>query len=260
MIAIYYRLVRLAYEKVFGQQQMLHYPLYKEDRQSLMEGQIHFTNHCLSKLPDLRKMRLLDIGCGNGVQTIYIHQTYQPQYVCGVDISEMHIKLATAEKEKRNLRQIDFAIANAQSLSSIDDNSFDAAICTESAHHYPDKEAFLGQVKRVLRPGGYFLIADLLRRDGSPPSRLDKKFMMLHWSRQKYRDAMSKLQLVLVSEEDLTDLIISGFKTADSWFAKPPDAKPLHYYFGKLFGRMLIKLYMYQLKHSLQYCLIIGKK
>jgi ubiquinone/menaquinone biosynthesis C-methylase UbiE len=41
------------------------------------------------------------------------------------------------------------------------DNNFNVVINVESSHRYSDMERFLGEVYRVLRPGGYFLFADL---------------------------------------------------------------------------------------------------
>ena len=43
-----------------------------------------------------------------------------------------------------------------------DDESFDVVTNLESSHTYPDLRAFLGEVRRVLRPGGWFLHTDLL--------------------------------------------------------------------------------------------------
>ena len=43
----------------------------------------------------------------------------------------------------------------------LNDASFDAVINVESSHCYGSMPAFLREVKRVLRPGGYFAFADL---------------------------------------------------------------------------------------------------
>src|SRR5665213_1518304 len=103
VMRMFYAIVRFAFEAVFGRQQMLHYPLYVNDDQTLLQGQMYFTDRCLSYLPDLGGKRLLDIGCGNGVQALYIHDAYKPQYVCGIDINEMHVRQASAEKAARDL-------------------------------------------------------------------------------------------------------------------------------------------------------------
>ena len=54
-----------------------------------------------------------------------------------------------------------FEVGDAENLP-FDDASFDVVTNLESSHTYPDMRAFLGQVRRVLRPGGWFLHTDLL--------------------------------------------------------------------------------------------------
>jgi ubiquinone/menaquinone biosynthesis C-methylase UbiE len=54
---------------------------------------------------------------------------------------------------------LDFVRGDAQNLH-FPDQSFDAVINVEASHIYPNLERFLGEVARVLRPGGHFLYAD----------------------------------------------------------------------------------------------------
>jgi ubiquinone/menaquinone biosynthesis C-methylase UbiE len=224
-----------------------------------MQGQINFTEHCLSYLPPLEGKRLLDIGCGNGQQTLYIAGQHNPAFVHGIDLNEMHIGMAKAERDRLKLTNADFAVDNSQLLASVPDASFDAAICVESAHHYPSKDEFLRQVQRVLKPGGRFVIADLLSRDGKPPTAWEKKMYLYHWSQAEYHRAFSSLKLQLITEEDLTPKIIPSFNTTANWFAVEGPKKP-GYYIGRIIGRGLIALYTYQLKNTLQYQLMLGEK
>ena len=39
-------------------------------------------------------------------------------------------------------------------------NSFDAVICTNSFHHYPNPQAFFNEAARVLRRGGSLILRD----------------------------------------------------------------------------------------------------
>lgn len=61
---------------------------------------------------------------------------------------------------------LDFIKGDAEALP-FEDESFDAVINVESSHCYGSMDAFLTQVRRVLRPGGSFLHADLRDRDGA---------------------------------------------------------------------------------------------
>jgi ubiquinone/menaquinone biosynthesis C-methylase UbiE len=270
VLGVFYRLMYVAYEKIYGQQQMLHYPLYQNSEQDLVQGQEYFTDHCVSLLPDPRGKRMLDVGCGNGLQTLYIHEKYGPQYLYGVDMNPMHVSIAREEKAKRTLDRIDFAVDNAQLLASIGDNSFDLAICIESSHHYPDKDAFLGQLKRVLRPGGQFVIADLVRKEDREPGRLEKKFFLCHWAPQRYREALARLDLAILREEDLTDRVRQAFRNTNHWFAdtrstdtgfagaRTRTSAPKR--LGRFYGQFLTSLYRRQIDDLLQYFVIVGQK
>jgi cyclopropane fatty-acyl-phospholipid synthase-like methyltransferase len=260
MINVLYRLMRLSYEKLYGEQQMLHYPLYKDGSESLLQGQTYLTDYCLSHLRDLDDKRLLDIGCGNGIQTLYIGEKYRPLYLYGVDLNRMHVDFARQEKQRRGLSQIDFGVDNAQSLASVADSSFDAAICIESSHHYPNKCEFLSQLKRVLRPGGQFVIADLIRKDDREPSRLEGKLFLFHWHPQRYRDAVSQLKMALLTDEDITDSILPAFRSTEHWLDKPDGVSAGSHRMGRLLGRALIALYKLQLERYFRYHLLVGRR
>jgi SAM-dependent methyltransferase len=53
-----------------------------------------------------------------------------------------------------------FAVGDAENLAFPDD-CFDSVINVESSHLYPDVDRFLAEVRRVLRPGGRLLLADM---------------------------------------------------------------------------------------------------
>jgi ubiquinone/menaquinone biosynthesis C-methylase UbiE len=52
-----------------------------------------------------------------------------------------------------------------------DDQHFDVVMNVESSHCYPRLDAFFREVKRVLRPGGYFLYADIMLLEHLPERR-----------------------------------------------------------------------------------------
>jgi avermectin B 5-O-methyltransferase len=256
----FYFAMRLAYDKVYGEQQMLHYPIYKSGNQDLLEGQRNFTDHCVGRLGPLAGRRMLEIGCGNGVQSLYVHETYRPAHLLGIDINESNIRLALEGKRKRGAEGIDFAVDNAQVLAKVEDASIDAAICTESAHHYPDKQAFLRQVHRVLKPGGLLALADLLRKDGREPNAVERQLMLFHWSREKYGEALAAAKLTVVEEEDLNELILPAFEDARAWFPGAGEKGKAPSRLGMLFGKALIGVYKSQLEHTLRYQLMLIRK
>jgi fatty-acid O-methyltransferase len=84
-----------------------------------------------------------------------------PASYTGLDLNPAGIDFC---RKRHNLPNLDFVQGDAEDLPFAD-QSFDAVINVESSHCYPQFPRFLAEVARVLRPGGYFLYADIRPRD-----------------------------------------------------------------------------------------------
>jgi cyclopropane fatty-acyl-phospholipid synthase-like methyltransferase len=118
-IDAFYYLIKRGFAAMLGRQYMLHYPMLRDSCQDLMQWQIQFTDYCLSRLPRLHGKCVLDIGCGNGVQTCYIRENHKPLYLYGIDVSEMQVRTALQEMQARGLDTLAFAAESAQRLDSV---------------------------------------------------------------------------------------------------------------------------------------------
>ena len=107
----------------------------------------------------------------------------------GVDFSQKAVQFC---RDHHQLEGLTFVPGDAEALPFADE-SFDAVINVESSHCYRSMPAFLGQVQRVLRPGGYFLFADL--RTASDSERLHQNLLecgLTVWSGRILLPACSK--------------------------------------------------------------------
>ncbi|MEE9464859.1 MAG: class I SAM-dependent methyltransferase [Candidatus Neomarinimicrobiota bacterium] len=100
---------------------------------------------------------VLEIGSGRGGGASYLQRYLRPASTVGLDFSHQAIKFSRATHQAPGLS---FRQGDAEALP-FEDNSFDVVVNVESSHCYGSMPAFLGQVARVLRPGGYFCYADL---------------------------------------------------------------------------------------------------
>jgi ubiquinone/menaquinone biosynthesis C-methylase UbiE len=242
---------------------MLHFPFYVNDEDSFLQAQKNLTDYCIKHLDSLEGKTVLEIGCGNGIQAIYIKEKFNPRVITGIDLQEGNIKIANSEKERRHLENIFFFVSDAQNMTVIESQSVDAVINIESAMHYPDKAMFLREIYRVLKPGASFLIADLLttKNKGTGVRRFWKKRMSLnHWHKHQYDSAISEAKLVLTHNEEITPNVIKGFKSHRRWIRQMNKGSLLSDWVFKLFYIILINWIIFLLRYRRQYYIFAGKK
>jgi SAM-dependent methyltransferase len=96
--------------------------------------------------------RVADIGCGSGAFTeLLAARGYQAS---GLDISPKLIALARGK-----FPAIEFHEGDAENLP-YPDASLDGVLLSGLVHHFPDPRRLVGEVYRVLRPGGRFMAFD----------------------------------------------------------------------------------------------------
>jgi SAM-dependent methyltransferase len=106
----------------------------------------------LKMLPDVARLRGLDVGCGEGHNTRLVAQ--RGAAMTAIDIAPTFIRHAM-EAEKSEPRGIRYHVASAQRMAFAD-RTFDFAMATMSLMDMPRQEAALAEVFRVLKPGGFF--------------------------------------------------------------------------------------------------------
>lgn len=101
---------------------------------------------------------VLEIALGTGLNL--------PHYPQSVGLTGIELSPAMLEIARRRARElgrgIDLRVGDAQALEFPDD-SFDTVVCTLSLCTIPDERAAVAEVKRVLRPGGRFLLLEHVR-------------------------------------------------------------------------------------------------
>jgi len=104
------------------------------------------------------KQNLLEVGCGNGAVSKYVAKKY-PLNVTGVDIDPEQIKLA--QENIGDIPNIHFLEVDATNLP-FQDNDFDIVLSFGVMHHISSWLDALGEIRRVLKPKGYFIYYDLI--------------------------------------------------------------------------------------------------
>jgi ubiquinone/menaquinone biosynthesis C-methylase UbiE len=103
----------------------------------------------------LRPSRVLETACGTGIVTRALRQALPAATeIVATDLNQPMLDYAASVTTLSNTT---WRQADAQSLP-FDDASFDLVACQFGAMFFPDKRGAYGQARRVLKPGGTFLL------------------------------------------------------------------------------------------------------
>jgi ubiquinone/menaquinone biosynthesis C-methylase UbiE len=130
------------------------------------QNQLKPAQDLLIEMADLQSGdHVLDVACGTGLVSFQILE--KPGYkgrLLGTDISDKMVELATSTAASKNEGRAQFQQMDAEELS-LENNSFDLAICALGLMYMPDPRKALKEMHRVLKPGGRVVAAVWGRRD-----------------------------------------------------------------------------------------------
>jgi len=163
----------------------------KEASETLMENLLEF-------IPE-RKGTILDVACGLGATTRYLLKYYHPSKVTGINLFFNQL-----ERGKTNAPDCKFLQMDAGKLG-FGDSVFDSLICVEAAFHFNTREDFLREAWRVIKPGGYLVIADILVAKWA--ARWNPRIPERNWVKdlKEYRDLYHKVGFKDVEFVDATN-------------------------------------------------------
>jgi ubiquinone/menaquinone biosynthesis C-methylase UbiE len=118
---------------------------------STIDPRIYDVKLLLEHLGDLSGKRALDVGCGKGRFARIFQERYPDAEIWGLDISEEMLKHVPAGIHTR---------AGSMTALPFEDGWFDAAYATESLEHAVEIDVAVGEICRVVKPGGAIAIID----------------------------------------------------------------------------------------------------
>lgn len=124
---------------------------------------------------ELRDVPVLDVGCGGGLLAEEFAR-FGCQ-VTGIDPSPLSVQTASAHARSAGLA-INYRVGAGEQLP-FEDASFPLIYCCDTLEHVDDVDRVIGEIARVLQPGGVFLY-DTINR--TFPSKLVMIKLLQDWS------------------------------------------------------------------------------
>ena len=131
---------------------------YDEHMMTAIESADEFYPFTAKQLPTAENCRILDLGCGTGLELEWYFKINPTAELTCIDLSELMLsKLEEKFSEKKIIR-----IQGSYFDTPLGENEFDSAVSVESLHHFTKKEkvGLYARLKKSLKDGGYFILTD----------------------------------------------------------------------------------------------------
>lgn len=103
---------------------------------------------------------VLDIACGTGLVTFPLaHAVASAGRIVATDISQAMVDIVLAEAQRRRMPQVEAFRADAEMLEALPGDAFDLVTCALGFMYFPEPDRAMGEIMRVLKPGGRAVIA-----------------------------------------------------------------------------------------------------
>lgn len=157
------------WERIWGEH--MHHGYYGADgkiQKDRRQAQIDLNEELLSWAGVQAAQQILDVGCGIGGSSLYLAEKFNA-HATGITLSPVQANRAIERAQAAGFSdRTQFLVADALAMPFAD-QSFDLVWSMESGEHMPDKQKFLQECYRVLKPGGTFLMATWCHRPDHPP-------------------------------------------------------------------------------------------
>lgn len=186
---------------------------YEEHQLTCIEAAQEFYPFTAGCLPVGQAVRILDLGCGTGLELDYYFKLNLAAKVTGIDLAPA---MLAALREKHKEKAITL-IQGSYFEVPFDENCYDAAVSVESLHHFTrdEKVPLYSKVHRALKADGYFILTDYFAASKEEESFYRKELGRLKSQQGISDDAFYHYDTPLTLEHEIQALREAGFLSVE---------------------------------------------
>ena len=169
-----------------------------------------FTAGCL---PKESGARILDLGCGTGLELDEFFDLNPDAKVTGIDLAA---GMLNALKKKFSSKDITLILGSYFEVP-FGEAQFDAAVSVESLHHFTKEEKLplYTKLKAALKSGGYFILTDYFAMTEEEETARRQELLRLRKEQNLPDDEFYHYDTPLTVEHEKEALLASGFSKVE---------------------------------------------
>ncbi len=186
---------------------------YEEHMLRNIESAAEFYPFTADCLPDTPEARILDLGCGTGLELNWYFHRNPTAKVTGIDLSQ---GMLDALREKFPNRDLTL-ICGSYFDVPFGESTFDAAVSVESLHHFTQDEKIplYAKLCQSLKPGSYFVLTDYFARSDEEERGFFEELARLKAEQGITDDAFYHFDTPLTIQHETDVLRAAGFSSVE---------------------------------------------
>ncbi|KYK27465.1 hypothetical protein AYK20_02620 [Thermoplasmatales archaeon SG8-52-1] len=167
-----------------------HFGFYEKGIKNSKEAKINMMKYVdqLLEVDNESNIKILDAGSGVGSTSIHLAKKYQKCEFHGITISKYESLIAGLLQKKEKISNVRFQ-QGSYMQTSYKKNSFDRIFALESVIYAPNKEEFVKEMFRILKPKGKIVILDVF------PKKYQFNFLSIKVDNYLYKRKISEKNL-----------------------------------------------------------------
>ena len=182
---------------------------YDEHMKSNIEGASLFYKFTAALLPTGESAKVLDLGCGTGLELEEFFLVNPNAKVTGIDLTEAMLDSLKAKFPDKDIT----TICGSYFDVPFGEEVFDAAVSVESLHHFSKEEkiSLYAKLWQALKPDGYFILTDYFAETDEQEVFFRQELLRLRKEQNLPDEVFYHYDTPLTVEHEKEALIAAGF-------------------------------------------------
>lgn len=201
-----------------NQSKSIHYGIWDQETNNFQEALLN-TNRQMAALAEVQlNSRVMDAGCGVGGAAFFLASNFACR-VEGISLSNKQIELAKGFSVALNLQKLTHFQVADYNKTPFEKESFDLIWACESLCYAENKNLFLAEAHRLLKPGGKMVLSDYFL---TTRGITDERQLMKRWGdtwaisqfneMNDFKNALQQNRFQIIEDKDFSQHIYPSSK------------------------------------------------